>query len=340
MGLIRSARTAPDQSDRPIAFRSWFDEQPTSFRPESVAAREDRLADRAESVLLSGPHRAAVVPSRTTPILRGRSLAHDRRGNLVRPDFLVFAARLFGRPCASGRCWQDLNRSHPRGSKPSWSRASCAGDRARRPGRHSPGDLRTPLCVGLLRPVILWPTPENCPMSPCERLASLTHELAHLHHGDDWVALLAEIWRSLTWFYPPVHLAVACLRREREYRCDDMAAATLDTPEHYAQWLLDLAPVRVSPPPPSWPRHSSGATSLADRIRRILRGESKWRSRSAGGAGRCWPCSAFLILGTAGSVRLIGFAGRAVADEPADAPLPTAHSPRTRRQAPRGDEAL
>ena len=36
------------------------------------------------------------------------------------------------------------------------------------------------MCVGLLRPVILWPTPENCPMSPGERLASLTHELAHL----------------------------------------------------------------------------------------------------------------------------------------------------------------
>ena len=128
-------------------------------------------------------------------------------------------------------------------------------------------------------------------MSPAERLASLTHELAHLHHGDDWVALLAEIWRSLTWFYPPVHLAVARLRREREYRCDDVAAATLETPEHYAQWLLDLAPVAVSPPPPFLAASILGGTSMADRIRRIVRGESEVGAADrAGGSGRCWPC--------------------------------------------------
>ena len=134
-------------------------------------------------------------------------------------------------------------------------------------------DIAAPMCVGLLRPVILWPTPENCPMTRRERLASLTHELAHLHHGDDVVALLAEVWRALTWFYPPVHLTVSVLRREREYRCDDRAAAKLETPEQYAQWLLDLAPVRVGPTPPFLAASLLGGTSLADRIGRIVRGE-------------------------------------------------------------------
>src|SRR5262249_36165177 len=111
-------------------------------------------------------------------------------------------------------------------------------------------DIGAPMCVGLLRPVILWPAPANCPMGPRHRLASLTHELAHLLHGDDVVALLVEVWRALAWFYPPVHLTVARLQREREYRCDDLAVAKLEVPEQYAEWLLDLAPVRVGPPAP------------------------------------------------------------------------------------------
>ena len=163
-------------------------------------------------------------------------------------------------------------------------------------------------------------------MSTSQRLASLTHELAHLHHGDDWVALLAEVWRSMTWFYPPVHLTVACLRREREYRCDDVAAAKLDTPEHYARWLLDLAPVRVSPPPPLLAASLLGGTSLADRIRRIVRGESKWAQPLGRWRWAMLALLALLTLGAAGSVRLIGFAGRAVADETANVSLPEVSS--------------
>ena len=85
-------------------------------------------------------------------------------------------------------------------------------------------DIVAPMCVGLLRPVILWPTSENCPMNPRQRLASLTHELAHLRHVDDGIALLAELWRALAWFFLPVHLTMRFLHREREYRCDDLAA--------------------------------------------------------------------------------------------------------------------
>jgi hypothetical protein len=182
--------------------------------------------------------------------------------------------------------------------------------------------IAAPMCVGLLRPVVLWPTLENCPMSPRQRLASLVHELAHLLHGDDLVALLAELWRALTWFYLPVHLTVSRLRREREYRCDDRAAAKLETPEQYARWLLELAPVRVGLPAPLLAASLLGGTSLADRVRRIARGELRW-SRPLGRRARALlAIAAILILGAAGSVRLIGFANRAAAGEPADAQLP------------------
>ncbi len=96
----------------------------------------------------------------------------------------------------------------------------------------------------------------------------------------------------------------------------------LETPADYALWLLDLAPVCVKSPPPLLAASLLGRTSLAGRIGRIARGELRW-ARPLG--RRRWAILIFVaifILGAAGSVRLVGFAGRAQAAEPADAPLP------------------
>jgi beta-lactamase regulating signal transducer with metallopeptidase domain/peroxiredoxin len=321
VGLIRTVSIVNVPSERPIAFRSWFADQPTSFRAELVTTFEDRSADRADSAWPSG--RAEPISPKNNP--RHRPLT-DRwlliALGVWAAGFLFFAARL---------CWSAvlirtlLSKLEPTVPEQldSELESSCRklGIRRRvRVGTHP--EIAAPMCVGLLRPVILWPTPENCPMSPRERLASLTHELAHLHHADDAVALLAEVWRALSWFYPPVHLAVVNLQREREYRCDDMAAAKLDTPEEYAQWLLDLAPVRISPPPPFLAASLLGGTSLADRVRRIVRGELKWSQPLSRRRWVILALLAFLMLGAAGSVRFVGFVGRAMADQPADAPLP------------------
>ncbi len=321
VGVFRTTSPVHDQSDRPIDLRSWFDDQPTSFRPKSDPVTESHRADHAESVLPSvraGPPISRVDPPRMASVDHWLTMTVGIWG----AGFLIFAARLFWSALRIRLLLARLEPIVPEGLESELESARSALSIARhvRVGAHP--EIAAPACFGLLRPVILWPTQENCPMSPRERLASLTHELAHLRHGDDWVALLAEIWRSLAWFYLPVHLAVACLRREREYRCDDMAAATLDTPEHYARWLLDLAPVRISPPLPFLAASLLGRTSFADRIRRIVRGESKWAQPLGRRQWGMLAVAALLVLGAAGSVRLIGFAGRAGADEPADAPLP------------------
>ncbi len=147
-------------------------------------------------------------------------------------------------------------------------------------------EIVAPMCVGLFRPVVLWPGVENCPMNPRERRASLVHELAHLRHGDDGIALMAELWRALTWFFLPIHFTMRLLHREREYRCDDVAAQTLETPEDYARWLLDLAPVSVEVTP-LLAASLLGRTSLAGRIARIVRGETRWARPLGAGDGRC-----------------------------------------------------
>jgi beta-lactamase regulating signal transducer with metallopeptidase domain len=325
VGLLRTATAVPEPSDRPIAFRSWFDHQPTSFRPQTVVAGEDRLADRAESDLLSG-RAEPPLPEVERPQRRSVDRWLMIPLGIWGAGFLIFAARLFWSARRIQALLAGLEPITADGLETELesARRALRIGRPVRLGTHP--EIAAPMCVGLLHPVILWPTHENCPMSPSQRLASLTHELAHLQHGADWVALLAEIWRSLTWFYPPVHLTVACLRRQREYRCDDVAAAKLDTPEHYPQWLLDLTPVRVSAPPPLLAASLLGGPSLADRIRRIVRGELKW----AQPLGRWrWALLALLALstlGAAGSVRLIGFAGKAMADEMADVALPEVSS--------------
>ena len=96
----------------------------------------------------------------------------------------------------------------------------------------------------------------------------------------------------------------------------------METPEDYACWLLDLAPVCVESSPPILAASLLGRTSLSGRIGRIGHGELRW-ARPLG--RREWAIlvlAAILMLGMAGSVRLVGFAGRAQAAESPDAPLP------------------
>jgi beta-lactamase regulating signal transducer with metallopeptidase domain len=315
-------RSAPDSSESSAAFRSWFDGETSPFRPESALIRPEDAIDRGDTGPTPEPARSvALARTASDPPRRSVRWLFLAAGVWV-AGFSLFAARLVwsARRIRALLAGAETNGPPELRSELEAARRELGIRRRVRIAVH-PG-IAAPMCVGLLRPVILWPSPENCPMSPRERLASLTHELAHLHHGDDLVALLAEVWRALAWFYPPVHLTVARLRKEREYRCDDLGAAKLDTPEQYARWLLDLAPIRVEPPAPLLAASLLGGTSLADRVRRILRGETRWAGPMRRRARVLLALAAILMLGTAGSVRLVGFAGRAAAAEPANDPLP------------------
>ena len=62
--------------------------------------------------------------------------------------------------------------------------------------------------------------------------------------------------------------------------------------------------------------------SLADRVWRIVRGDSKWCHPLSSRRWAILLLLALSMLGAAGSARIFGFVGRAMADESADAPLP------------------
>ena len=257
----------PSTLERPtFSLRSWFEDLPRAPKPV--------LSSRQENPSNDDPIKTAMhdrtIQSPALPVGSAPHAAGDRWPTLGvilwLAGFLVFAARLIGSAFRVRAMLasldlavsDDLNRHMDR------IRTDLGIRRRVRIASHS--DLLAPMCMGLLRPMILWPRAENCPMNPRQQLASLTHELAHFRHGDDWIALFAEIWRALTWFFLPVHIALRFLNREREYRCDDLAATALESPEDYARWLLDLAPMSVGPSPPLVAASLLGRTSLMERI--------------------------------------------------------------------------
>lgn len=172
-------------------------------------------------------------------------------------------------------------------------------------------EITTPVCVGAIRPVILWPAADNDRLNRRERAAAMAHELAHLRRYDEWVNLAAELWRAVTWFFPPVHWTIARFRREQEFLCDDLAARELESPADYAQMLLQLTPVRLGPNVLCFTIERG--LEASKRVRRLIDPEM----RCVQPPGRLQMIF-LIVLGLslvagAGSLRLVGFSNRGIA---------------------------
>ncbi|MBV8430607.1 MAG: hypothetical protein JO244_05560, partial [Solirubrobacterales bacterium] len=315
LALIRQAPAA--RPEPPSRFRSWFERMPP---------RASVLADRPEP---ERPEPASVpgLQPRVSEEVRALDRPRDVGDSGLAIAVMVWAAGF-------GLCAARLVRAAVRArtlvvegdpSVPADLLVALEAARRALGVRRSVRivvhpHLHAPMCVGLFRPVVLWPTVENCPTTPAQLRASLAHELAHLKYLDDWVVLLAEVWRALSWFYPPVHLLLTRLRHEREYRCDDVASAQSESLESYARWLLDLAPVRVAPPVLA--SSMLGGVSLAGRVRRLLDGEPHWARPLSRRQMVLLAIGAVVLPAVASSVRLVGLVAHAGAPEPADVPLP------------------
>jgi hypothetical protein len=89
-----------------------------------------------------------------------------------------------------------------------------------------------------------------------------------------------------------------------------------------ALWIRLRRPRRPAIPVPFLAASLLGGASLAERIRRIVRGDVRRMQPISPRRVATLAVLALSILSSAGSVRLIGFAGHAVANESPDAPLP------------------
>ena len=110
----------------------------------------------------------------------------------------------------------------------------------------------------------------------------LSHERAHVAHGDFYVLLLAAFNRAVFWFNPLAWWQLVRMAELAEIISDDAALEMLNDPPSYAGMLLDLAD-GLEEPPIATPM--ARACTLRKRVERILSGTAVparmgWRKRA------------------------------------------------------------
>src|SRR4029077_21078571 len=113
---------------------------------------------------------------------------------------------------------------------------------------------------------ILLP-PECFEWSAAKRQAVLSHEGAHVAHGDFYVLLLAVLNRAVFWFSPFAWWQLTRLANLAEVISDDAAIEVLNDRPSYAGILLDVAS-NLHPAPAGLAMARPGTVRL--RVERIL----------------------------------------------------------------------
>ncbi|WP_291272108.1 M56 family metallopeptidase [Geothrix sp.] len=125
----------------------------------------------------------------------------------------------------------------------------------------------TPMCMGLLRPVVLLPLGFFANLDPLAAEAVLAHELAHIKRLDGLVNGLQCVIEVLFFFHPAVWWISRRIRTEREHCCDDAAVLACGDAVFYAETLSRLDEFRDRPP--SLALRARGG-NLMERLRRLL----------------------------------------------------------------------
>jgi hypothetical protein len=123
---------------------------------------------------------------------------------------------------------------------------------------------------------------EYADWSEAKRLAVLSHERAHVAHGDFYVLLLAAFNRAVFWFNPLAWWQLVRMAELAEIISDGAALEMLDDPPSYAAILLDFAGGIDEPPAAI---AMARACTLRKRVERILAGTTMparmgWRKRA------------------------------------------------------------
>jgi beta-lactamase regulating signal transducer with metallopeptidase domain len=100
--------------------------------------------------------------------------------------------------------------------------------------------VRSPLVVGHLKPIILFPIGAINKLNAQEVEAILSHEIAHIMRNDYVFNIIQSVIEALFYFHPAVWWISANIRAERENCCDDVAIALCGNSMTYAKALVSL----------------------------------------------------------------------------------------------------
>ncbi len=97
----------------------------------------------------------------------------------------------------------------------------------------------SPIVIGHLKPIILFPIGFINRLSVEEVEAILAHELAHIKRNDYLLNILITVTQSLFYYHPAIWWLNAQIKKERENCCDDMAVELCGDKLAYAKSLVN-----------------------------------------------------------------------------------------------------
>ena len=130
--------------------------------------------------------------------------------------------------------------------------------------------VNTPMLIGYLKPVILFPIGLINHLSLEETNAILAHELAHIKRNDFLHNLILSVVELLFYYHPAVWWISANVRMERENCCDDLAMKLIGDKTIYAKTLLKIEELKSSNIPSLAIPLSRNKNQLLHRIARIV----------------------------------------------------------------------
>jgi beta-lactamase regulating signal transducer with metallopeptidase domain len=129
-------------------------------------------------------------------------------------------------------------------------------------------DISTPMILGILKPVILFPVGMLNQLSMAETEAILAHELAHFGRKDIIVNIIQTIIEALLYYHPAIWWISANIRVERENCCDEQAIAYAGNRIQYAKTLVKIQEIQHGAP--MLALQFAHKSFFSNRIKRIL----------------------------------------------------------------------
>jgi bla regulator protein blaR1 len=130
--------------------------------------------------------------------------------------------------------------------------------------------VRTPMVVGHLKPMILFPMGVINRLAPEEVEAILAHEIAHVMRHDYLFNIFQSVVEALFYFHPAVWWISSQIRNERESACDEMAIDLINNKLNYAKALVTIQEMAYYPLSPALAFAGQRKNQFVMRMQRIL----------------------------------------------------------------------
>jgi beta-lactamase regulating signal transducer with metallopeptidase domain/peptidoglycan/xylan/chitin deacetylase (PgdA/CDA1 family) len=169
--------------------------------------------------------------------------------------------------------------------------------------------LRTPIAVGVIKPMILVPASLFLQIDPRQLESIIAHELIHIRRYDPMVSLAQSVAETIYFYHPCVWWISRQIRREREFAADAAVVHVFaDDRLVYAAALANLEEIRllakIQAPPMA---AAADGGNLMNRIQRILQNKTEIRRASS-----AWSAGLALVLISAVLLAVFSYSPRSV----------------------------